>query len=236
MNALSIALFCLAPSAFFASADEPQLETSARAAAAWSHWDADRSGRISLAEAQAGGIDVPLFERGDENADGSWSRCEFIVQYAERSQRAGIGIAADLEAEIARIQALRKARHLAGARIVCDGSGPAAVRLAHARVTPLSAALADLQARAARGTMTRESVTHARALLAAQADARAGQASQTQKSRELAAWTEVQRELDRVENGVRAPREARASVEGLRSALVRNGWIESVRPPSRMPR
>lgn len=209
-----------------AFASDESLGTCERASAAWTRWDADRSGRVSPAEALAGGVEARLFEQADADGDGTWSRCEFVLQYAQRCRSSGVRVAADLEAEIVRIQALRKARRILEGRRVAGEDGPAAARLAQARATLASTALAELQAHAARGTVTRESVGRARSLLAAHADLRSRNALSPQKERELAAWTEVQRELARVEHGVRAPHEARGAVEGLRRALVRHGWLE----------
>lgn len=219
---LSIGLRALAVPAV---ADEAALGNCARASEAWTLWDADRSGRISPAEALASGIDARLFAQNDADGDETWSRCEFVLHYAQRCRNAGVPIAADLEAEIVRIKALRNARRILEGRRVAGEVGPAAARLAHTRATVASTALGELQAHAARGTMTPACVGRARSRFAVQADLRVRNAPAEAKARELAAWAEVQRELTRVEYGARAPHEARGTVEGLRRALVRNGWL-----------
>ncbi|MFN0244502.1 MAG: hypothetical protein ACKVWV_16560 [Planctomycetota bacterium] len=173
----------------------------------------------------ASGVDARLFAQHDSDGDESWSRCEFVLHYAQRCRNASIPIAADLEAEIMRIRALRNARRILEGRRVAGDDGPAAARLAPARATLASTALGELRAHAARGTMTPACVGRARSRFAVQADLRVRNAADEAKARERAAWAEVQRELTRVAHGVRAPHEARGAVEGLRRALVRNGWL-----------
>ncbi len=90
--------------------------TLARALAIWSAADRDRDGRITRIESASFPIDAESFRRSDVDADGAWSREEFLRFYRRcviaSSQEAGV----DLDAEIARLCAMQKARAIEEAR------------------------------------------------------------------------------------------------------------------------
>jgi hypothetical protein len=81
-----------------------------RALADFSAADADHDGRISLQEARAIPVTAEAFRSEDENGDGFWSRDEFLVFYHRQLSASGQRAEADLEAEIARLQALKRVR------------------------------------------------------------------------------------------------------------------------------
>src|SRR5215831_10792263 len=81
-----------------------------RALAAFSSADADHDGKISLEEARAIPVTAEAFRSEDENGDGFWSRDEFLVFYHRQLSASGQRAEADLEAEIARLQALKRVR------------------------------------------------------------------------------------------------------------------------------
>lgn len=78
--------------------------------------DADRDGKISAAEGRA--IPVPPEELAQEDldGDGAWSRDEFTLYYRARLIAGGQSVGADLDAEVARIQALKRVRVVEEAR------------------------------------------------------------------------------------------------------------------------
>jgi EF hand len=81
-----------------------------QALSSFSTADADHDGRISLEEARAIPVSAESFRAEDENGDGFWSRDEFLVFYHRQLSASGQRADADLEAEIARLQALKRVR------------------------------------------------------------------------------------------------------------------------------
>jgi hypothetical protein len=79
--------------------------------------DQDRSGQLDTREADHAGIDARTLPGFDVDQDGSLSWEEFVVGHRQVRARAGKTVAADLDAEATRLQALRRARETG------DGSG-----------------------------------------------------------------------------------------------------------------
>lgn len=78
--------------------------------------DVDRDGKISAAEARAIPITPEELVKEDMDGDGSWSRDEFTLYYRARLLASGQSVGADLDAEVARIQALKRVRVVEEAR------------------------------------------------------------------------------------------------------------------------
>lgn len=123
-----LAWTCLAPQTFAAQAPEPS-NTLAGARALFASADHDGDARLALGEVRAGSpsLTEAQFAEGDADRDGFWSRDEHTVHYRTSLARQGQRPAADLEAEVVRILALRRARTVDEAR---PRGGPAAGRLA----------------------------------------------------------------------------------------------------------
>lgn len=81
-----------------------------RARATFSAADANKDGRLSADESIAIPIGRSDFLAYDQDQDGAWSGDEFLIFYRQRLMLAGQQVGADLEAETARIQAVRKAK------------------------------------------------------------------------------------------------------------------------------
>jgi len=155
-----LAWTCLASQTFAAQAPEPS-NTLAGARAAFASTDRDGDARLALGELRASlpALTEAEFAEGDADRDGTWSRDEHTVHYRTRLAREGKRPAADLETEVVRILALRRARTVDESRL---RGGPAAGRLAKPPdpahgATPelldldarIQRALSDLQDRAA---------------------------------------------------------------------------------------
>jgi hypothetical protein len=127
----------------------------ARALTAFVATDADGDGRITPAEARAVPIGPAEFSRTDEDHDGTWTRDEFVLYYRRRLITDGRQVGADLDAEIARIQALKRVRATEQTRHEKgnDASGPEDVQPVGVR---LENALDDLEKRAVAGAATPE--------------------------------------------------------------------------------
>ncbi|MFN0008598.1 MAG: hypothetical protein ACKVXR_11905 [Planctomycetota bacterium] len=89
--------------------------------------DADRDGKISAEESRAIPVTPPEFAKEDLDGDGSWSRDEFTLYYRGRLIAGGQTLGADLDAEVARIQALKRVRVVEEARK--HGAEPAGGRV-----------------------------------------------------------------------------------------------------------
>jgi hypothetical protein len=104
----------------FQNSADAQRSTSAtsltRALSTFAAADQNHDGKLSEQEVVAIPIDRKEFLAQDEDKDGSWSRDEFLVFYRQRLLLAGQTVGADLEAETARIQALRKTKAAEEAR------------------------------------------------------------------------------------------------------------------------
>jgi hypothetical protein len=79
--------------------------------------DQDRSGQLDTQEGDHAGIDARALPGFDVDQNGSLSWEEFVVGHRQARARAGKAVAADLDAEATRLQALRRARETG------DGSG-----------------------------------------------------------------------------------------------------------------
>lgn len=129
----------------------------ARARTDFATADRDGDGRVTFTELRERRIVVSEAEFRAEDADlsGAWSRDEFTVQFRSSLMRAGRRPASDLEADVARVLGLRRAKTVDAAR---SGHGPAAGRLVAGAygATPdileldakVERALADLEDRA----------------------------------------------------------------------------------------
>ncbi|MCY2960037.1 MAG: hypothetical protein NTY35_07710 [Planctomycetota bacterium] len=170
-----LAWLFLAPIALATPAGEPS-NGLARARALFSAADRDGDARLALPELRDRLFAVTEREFRDEDADrnGSWSREEFTVYYRNLLVRTGERPAADLEAEVVRLLALRRARTVDESR---PRPGPAASRLAWpvdptSGVPPeiveldvrLERALADLEDHAAGKGAVREDFERVRGL------------------------------------------------------------------------
>jgi hypothetical protein len=96
----------------FAVAGEtpPSAQNLSRALASFAAADTDRDGRISPDEARSMPVSTSVFAAEDDDKDGFWSRDEFLVFYRHRVIAGGQPVGADLEAEITRLQALKRVR------------------------------------------------------------------------------------------------------------------------------
>jgi len=88
----------------------------ARVVSVFAVCDADRDGKISVDESRAIPVTPEQLAKEDLDGDGSWSRDEFTLYYRARLIAGGQTLGADLDAEVARIQALKRVRVVEEAR------------------------------------------------------------------------------------------------------------------------
>ena len=81
-----------------------------RALATFAAIDVNHDGKLSAQELLVVPIDRQEFLAHDHDKDGTWSKDEFLIYYRRRLLLAGQQVGADLEAETARVQALRKTK------------------------------------------------------------------------------------------------------------------------------
>ena len=136
----------------------------ARALAVFDASDVDHDGKISAAEARAIPVSPEEIVKADLDGDGFWSRDEFTLYYRARLVSGGQTVGQDLDAEVARIQALKRVRSVEEARkqgVETPGrrctAEPACVRF--------EKALADLETSAAARKATSEDFRRLRNLV-----------------------------------------------------------------------
>lgn len=81
----------------------------ARAGAVFRTADANHNGVLSIAEAQRQGVARAQFQAFDDNADGQIDQNEFMVAFRRLTMDQGERVSADLDKEVTRIMAARKA-------------------------------------------------------------------------------------------------------------------------------
>jgi hypothetical protein len=105
-----VALGMLALSAAAQRQQDREAVTLESARATFTRADGDTNAQLSAAEASAVGIDARSLAAADGDGNGSLSRDEFLVAYHQGLVRQSRAVAADLEAESTRLQALRRAQ------------------------------------------------------------------------------------------------------------------------------
>jgi hypothetical protein len=192
--------------------------------------DANHDGKISAQELSVLPIERREFEAHDYDKDGTWSRDEFLVFYRRRLLLAGQPIAADLEAETARVLALRQTRAAEQAKARAKPAPtapiqPVAAPVAAVATAPSSSiaiieagleeALTNLEHRAQAGHATRDDFQRVRDELVTRARAAANTKVDPADDVPIAygseAYRKMMQSLERLENransGVYSPEE-----------------------------
>jgi uncharacterized membrane protein len=108
--AASIALVALVVHGTASAQRNTSANSLERALATFTAADQNKDGKLSTEEVAAIPIGRSDFQAHDYDHDGSWSKDEFLVFYRQRLLLAGQQVGAELEAETARVQALRKTK------------------------------------------------------------------------------------------------------------------------------
>jgi phosphoglycolate phosphatase-like HAD superfamily hydrolase len=186
--------------------------------------DADHDGRMGPDEARAIPISAEVFAAQDQDKDGTWSRDEFLLYYRHQLAAGGQPVGPDLQAEIARIQALKRVKVVEEAKKL---SGDASARPADAESVEerLGKALADLEKRAAARQATREDFQRLRNLVILSGRATTAPGRSTQPA---AAQTEMLQVLDRIEKCAALGQYPKEDFQALRVAAPRAGTADVV--------
>jgi len=197
-----------------------------RAQAVFSVSDADHDGKISTAEARAIPVDSEEFLKQDLNSDGSWSRDEFTLYYRARLLVGGQSVGPDLEAEVARIQALKRVRIVEEARKQGVESPRGRCEIEPVRVR-FEKALGDLEKSAASKKATPEDFRRLRNLVIL-----SGRSASESKDGSLPAGAsaKVLQALDRIEKRAAAGQCVPEDFEALRTLVASASSAGS--PPS----
>ena len=212
--------------------------------------DQNHDGKLSEQEVLAIPIDRKEFLAQDDDKDGSWSRDEFLVFYRQRLLLAGQPVSSDLEAETARIQAVRKTKAAEEARKADEArkkSGQASAAPVQQAViaTPiaarpvaqvaganppsdaaieagLEAALEKLEKRAAAGHATREDFQLVRDQLIARARtaANANRPADVSEAVGSEAYRKMLQSLDRLEKRAAEGAYSREDYQEFRDMII----------------
>lgn len=204
-----------------------------RARATFTAADADKDAKLSFDEITRQKFvgDRAAFAAQDADGDGSWSRDEFAVYYRQTLANAGQKPADDLEAEVTRVLALRKAKVEADARKRADPvvapAGPGSARRAAregAESDPvaiearLQRAIDDLEKKARERGATREDFQRVREAYEARAKLAGAPAAAAE---EVAAKERFERALAALEKRASESGYSREEFVALRDGLVK---------------
>ncbi len=201
-----------------------------RALASFTAADADHDGKISPEEARAIPVSPAAFAAGDENGDGSWSRDEFLLFYRHQLIAGGQPSGADLEAEIARLQALKRVRIVEQtSRLTAETSA----RCANAASVSerVECALADLEKKCSARKATREDFQRLRNLVILNGRAEDKSEPDGRSPASQAAMLEA---LDKVEKSAALGQSTKESIQSLRE--IASGSARTRAPSSEPPR
>jgi len=172
---------------------KPPANSYPRALAAYAAGDLDRDGRISVEEAAAMPVSEAVFKGKDENQDGFWSRDEFIVFYRHQLIVGGQPVGDDLEAEVARLQALKRVRAVEETKkLTAETSASSADAASVER--RFEAALSDLERRLVERKATRADYQRVRNLVLLN-----GRIAEHSSSHAVATQKSLLAALDRIE-------------------------------------
>ena len=190
----------------------PPSNSLSRVLGVFSVSDVDRDGKISAEEARAIPVTAEELKKQDLDGDGSWSRDEFTLFYRARLVAGGQSVGSDLDAEVARIEALKRVRTVEEAKK--NGTETPRERAesdpVHVR---LERALADLERNAAEKKAKPEDFRRLRNLVILNGRSASGAAPSTSGPQMLQA-------LDRIEKRVAAGQPVREDFDSLRSLVA----------------
>jgi hypothetical protein len=197
-----------------------------RALASFAAADADHDGKISPEEARAIPVSPAVFAAEDENSDGSWSRDEFLLFYRHQLIAGGQPTGADLEAEIARLQALKRVRIVEQTNPI---TAETSARCANAASVSdrFESALADLEKKCSARKATREDFQRLRNLVIL--NGRATDKSEPE-GRSPASQAAMLQALDKIEKGAALGQPSKESIQSLRE--IATGCDRSRAPTS----
>ena len=187
-----------------------------RAHGVFSASDVDHDGKISAAETRAMPVGPAALAKYDADGDGSWSREEFTLYYRARLRESGQAASPDLDAEVARIQALQRVRVVEEARK--QGPEPASGR---GEVEPVrirfEKALCELERSAAAQKATPDDFRRLRNLVILSGRS----VPESQNAPQMpAASAKMLQALDRIEKRAAAGQYAQEDFDALRTLVV----------------
>ncbi|MBL8859268.1 MAG: EF-hand domain-containing protein [Planctomycetes bacterium] len=226
-----LALIVIAESAFAQGSDP--VNSLARARSTFSAADSDKDGKVTASEfaRQRLAVTKEEFAAMDADKDGTWSQEEFLVYYRRLLLNGGQRAAPDLEAEVARIQALRRVKDEEEAK-----KRPVAPPKVEAPLAPdiaqrLRAAIDDLEKKAALRQATRADFQSVRDALIDRA--KVVKAQDPSGGADLVAKFEAA--VNALEEKARAGNYSRADYTALRDSLIVRGRETTKVPPTAEP-
>ena len=220
-----VVLATLGSETLFAQRGEP-VNSLARARATFDATDSNKDGKVSFEELKSNAMPIQKadFDTQDNDKDGTWSRDEFVVYYRQVLVSGGQRAGDDLEGEVARIQALRKAK--------AAESGAKNGARANAQKTPkvnppepanledrLARAIDDLEKRAAARQATRDDFERVRGAMLD----RAKMAGAVDPAGEADIQARFAAALEALEKNARLGNYSREEFTGLRATLIKRG-------------
>jgi len=209
---------------------EPQAGTLSQAVAVFSAADLNRDGKLSAEETRSIPVSAETFASEDADGDGFWSRDEFLVSYRKQLVGARRAVAADLDAEVTRILALKRVEALDPSKKPrCETS---------ARSTDagyvnqrFEATLSEVEAKCAARRASREDFQRLRNLVVLNGRA----ASRGSGSPSLSTQGAMLAAIDRIERRAALGQDARDDFHALREACTAQAPLRPAKPGAPNP-
>jgi hypothetical protein len=209
----------------FAQRGEP-VNSLARARATFTATDSNKDGKVTLDELKSNALPIQKadFDAHDNDKDGTWSRDEFLVYYRQVLVSGGQRAGDDLEGEVARIQALRKAKAAEsgaknGARATADKTSKVNPAEPVTIDDRLARAIDDLEKRAAVRQATRDDFERVRGAMLDRAKAEGAVDPKGEPDIQARFATA----LEALEKNAKVGNYSREEFNSLRALLVKRG-------------
>jgi hypothetical protein len=192
--------------------------------------DANRDGKLSPEETRGIPVSAETFASEDSDRDGFWSRDEFLVSYRKQLVAARQPVAADLDAEVTRILALKRVEAVdPSKKPKCETSAKSAdASYVNQR---FEATLSEVEAKCAARRAGREDFQRLRNLVVLNGRAASRGSGSTSES----AQGEMLAAIDRIEKHAGMGQDAKDDFLALREACTAGAAVRPVKPATPSP-
>ncbi len=209
---------------------EPQAGTLGRAVAVFSAADLNHDGKLSPEETRSIPVSAETFASEDADRDGFWSRDEFLLSYRKQLVATRQPVAADLDAEVTRILALKRVEAVdPSKKPKCETSARSAdASYVNQR---FEATLSEVESKCAAGRASREDFQRLRNLVVLNGRA----ASRISEAPSASSQGAMLAAIDRAEKRAAQGLDAKDDFLALREACTAGPTLRPVKPAAPSP-